>query len=244
MPNRTVVIGDIHGALIALEQLLERIALRDDDRLIFLGDYVDGWSQSAPVVQHLIELEQRYECIFIKGNHDAWCLDWLAGNLPDDAWLRKGGSGTITSYAPVSPADKAAHLAFFRALRNYFVSSDNDLFIHAGFTSMKGPERERDEYVFQHDRTLWETAVCLDPGISADSPLYPKRLALYHDLFIGHTPTLRYNSRVPMQSGNVWNIDTGASTLGCLSALDVATKEIWQSNIVAQLYPYEKGRNK
>jgi serine/threonine protein phosphatase 1 len=47
-----------------------------------------------------------------------------------------------------------------------------------------------------------------------------------------------------MQACNVWNVDTGAAFLGKLSALNVETKDFWQSDIVQQLYPNEKGRNK
>ncbi|WP_217707033.1 metallophosphoesterase [Pedobacter ghigonis] len=40
--KRTLVIGDIHGGLKALIQLLERASVTKQDRLIFLGDFVDG----------------------------------------------------------------------------------------------------------------------------------------------------------------------------------------------------------
>ena len=56
--NRTLVIGDIHGGLRALPQALERAHVHDTDTLIFLGDYVDGWSESAQVVEYLLELEK------------------------------------------------------------------------------------------------------------------------------------------------------------------------------------------
>ncbi len=39
---RTLVIGDIHGGLKALVQVLERAAVQPTDELIFLGDYTDG----------------------------------------------------------------------------------------------------------------------------------------------------------------------------------------------------------
>lgn len=71
--KRTLVFGDIHGGLKALEQLFERVKITIDDTLIFLGDYVDGWSESAETVQFLIEVAEKQECIFIKGNHDLWC---------------------------------------------------------------------------------------------------------------------------------------------------------------------------
>nr|HPH33013.1 metallophosphoesterase [Chitinophagaceae bacterium] len=74
--KRTLVIGDIHGGLRALKQVLERANVNPDDRLVFLGDLVDGWSESAQVVDYVMELALQQECIFIKGNHDEWCEDW------------------------------------------------------------------------------------------------------------------------------------------------------------------------
>jgi serine/threonine protein phosphatase 1 len=50
--GRTLVIGDIHGGLKALVQLLERAKITPEDEIIFLGDYVDGWSDSANVVTY------------------------------------------------------------------------------------------------------------------------------------------------------------------------------------------------
>ena len=78
---RTLVIGDIHGGLKALIQLLKRAEVTKEDNLIFLGDYVDGWSESAQVIQYLIELSEVNNCVFIKGNHDAWCEPWLQNLL-------------------------------------------------------------------------------------------------------------------------------------------------------------------
>ena len=65
--KRTLVFGDIHGGLRALQQLFERAKITTDDQLIFLGDYVDGWSESSETVQFLIEIAEKQECIFIKG---------------------------------------------------------------------------------------------------------------------------------------------------------------------------------
>ena len=70
---RTLVIGDIHGGLKALEQVLERAKITAKDRLVFMGDYVDGWSESARVIQYLMRLSEVNSCVFLKGNHDMWC---------------------------------------------------------------------------------------------------------------------------------------------------------------------------
>ena len=96
--KRTLVIGDIHGGLKALKQVLERAAVTSTDTLVFLGDYVDGWSESAQVIDFVIALSGKQTCIFIKGNHDVWCEEWLAGGIPDPNWLMHGGIATVTSY--------------------------------------------------------------------------------------------------------------------------------------------------
>jgi serine/threonine protein phosphatase 1 len=244
MNKRTIVIGDIHGALKALEQLLERISLRSDDQLIFLGDYVDGWSQSAQVIAYLMNLQDQHACIFIKGNHDAWCEEWLAGETPNNTWLFHGGQMTVNSYECFDDKERKAHLAFFNRLKNYYTDLENRLFIHAGFSSMHGPDHEHYASNYSWDRTLWEMALTMDRRIKKDSKLFPKRLALYNEIYIGHTPTLYYDEDRPMHGGNVWNLDTGAAFHGKLSAMDIDSKEVWQSDVVQQLYPHEKGRNK
>ena len=53
------VIGDIHGGLKALLQVLKKINCDENDTLIFLGDYVDGWSESPAVLDFLIELQKK-----------------------------------------------------------------------------------------------------------------------------------------------------------------------------------------
>lgn len=52
MNGNTFVIGDIHGGLKALQQLMERMQPKEEDTLVFLGDYVDGWSESAMLMEY------------------------------------------------------------------------------------------------------------------------------------------------------------------------------------------------
>jgi len=99
-------------------------------------------------------------------------------------------------------------------MQNYFVVEQNRLFIHAGFSSMHRPEKEHYTTNFSWDRTLWEMALTMDTRIQKDSKLYPKRLLLFHEIFIGHTPNILYDVTVPIQGCNVWNINTGAAYLG------------------------------
>lgn len=239
---KTYVIGDIHGAYRALQQVIRRIGPAREDRLIFLGDYVDGWSESRQVMEYLMELEKMYTCIFIRGNHDAWCEEWLAGLGPDPNWLFHGGVATVESYAGISQTDAIRHLAFFGRMRPYF-EENGRLFIHAGFSSMHGPSQEHYESNYFWDRTLWEVAISVDGRIPKDSVFYPKRLLLYKEIYIGHTPTTNYGFDTPMLRCNVWNMDSGAAFTGRVSVMEIETKDITQSDTVQRLYPGEPGRN-
>ncbi|GAA4949352.1 metallophosphoesterase family protein [Algibacter agarivorans] len=241
---RTFAIGDIHGGLKALIQVLNKIEVKDDDTLVFVGDYVDGWSESAQVIQFLIELSEKINCIFIKGNHDVWCEEWLRSGDVSPTWYMHGGKETIESYEGFSEDDKEQHLECFENMPLYYLDDENRLFLHAGFTSMHGVEKEVFETTFYFDRTLWEMALTMDKRIEKDSAIYPNRLKHYEEIYIGHTPTINFNCDVPMRAVNVWNIDTGAAFTGRLSGVDVNTKEVFQSENLPSLYPNEKGRNK
>ncbi len=240
---KTLVIGDIHGGLKALEQLLITANPDQKDTIIFLGDYVDGWSESAQVIDFLRALDQKHSCIFILGNHDAWCKDWLKTGDANPIWLKHGGLLIVKSYEKYTNTQKAKHLAFFDTMKDYFIDKDNNLFIHAGFSSMHGPQKEHYSSNYSWDRTLWEMAVAMDNNLSKNSVSYPKRLLLFNEIFIGHTPTLNYQISIPMNKANIWNLDTGAAFTGKLSCLDIKTKTFWQSEPLQNLYPNEKGRN-
>lgn len=240
---RTLVIGDIHGAYQALLAVLKKVNLQSNDTLIFLGDYVDGWSQSFEVIDYLIQLSTQHVCVFIKGNHDEWCEEWLRSGIKNEVWQLNGGAATVKSYGHYNASVWHTHLNFFERMVGYHVNASNDLFIHAGFTSMHGPTKEMYPSNYSWDRSLWETARVLDKTLDPSSKLYPQRLKLFRQLFIGHTPTTHYNIEIPMQGGNLWNLDTGAAFRGPLTVMDTETLQYWQSERVYTYYPKEQGRN-
>jgi len=241
--KRTLVIGDIHGGYNALLQVLERAKVTPKDTLIFLGDYVDGWSQSAETIQHLIGLSEINECQFVLGNHDLWCRRWLTLGASNPVWEENGGKATKESYLKTSLLTNESHKLFFENLKDYYLDDKNRLFIHAGYTSIHGVEKEEYESNYYFDRTLWEMALVMDERVKKDSVLFPKRLKHYSEIFLGHTPTTNYEKETPMNAINVWNIDTGAAFTGKLTIFDVDSKEFWQSDYLTELYPNERGRN-
>ncbi|MNS07838.1 diadenosine tetraphosphatase [compost metagenome] len=240
---RTLVIGDIHGGLRAMHQIMERAKVTKKDTLIFLGDYVDGWSQSPQVIDYLIELNKTNNCHFIRGNHDELLLHWLKDSKDNVTWYQHGGEATVLAYDNVKEENKKRHIEFLQSLEDHFLDDKNRLFIHAGFTNMNGIDFEYFPKLFYWDRTLWETALALDKNMKTTDLLYPKRFKLYNEIYIGHTPVSRIGKTIPVQMANIWNIDTGAAFKGPLTIMDVDTKEFWQSEPLDFLYPNEKGRN-
>jgi len=243
---RTFVIGDIHGGLLALEQVMKKAKVTTRDTLIFLGDYVDGWSQSPQVIDYLMDLQSKQNCICIRGNHDELLLSWFKtknDEIDETLWFKHGGEATVLAYEKVSEEKKQIHIGFLESLEDYYLDDENRLFVHAGFTNLNGLKYEYFPKLFYWDRTLWEMALSLDPNLKIDDLLYPKRFTLYKEIYIGHTPVTRIGKTIPVQKACVWNVDTGAAFRGPLTIMDVNTKEFWQSDPLNELYSNEKGRN-
>jgi serine/threonine protein phosphatase 1 len=241
---RTIAIGDIHGALKALQQVLQEIRPEKEDKLIFLGDYVDGWPESAQVISFLVNFSKDHDCVFIRGNHDVWCELWLHGNKADSIWLHHGGKATIESYNKIGNQVRHDHLDFFAKLQNYMVDEANRIFIHAGYSTLEGPAYEFKDGGYSWDRSLWQSALKLElkRGLHVDE--YPAIFRLYQEIFIGHTPTIFYDIDIPIQALNIRNLDTGAGFDGKLSALEINTGQLWQSSQIPELYPGLSGRTR
>lgn len=104
--ERLYVVGDIHGRLDLLDDLLSRIVHDLETRPIhaarfaFLGDYIDRGPDSAGVIGRLDELARsRIRTHFLMGNHEEMLLRVLAGEpaITHD-WLRFGGDACAASY--------------------------------------------------------------------------------------------------------------------------------------------------
>ena len=240
---RTLAIGDVHSGLKALEQLLKRAEVTHEDHLIFLGDYVDSWSDAYETILFLIELGETHRCTFIRGNHDELCKEWMLTGNENPQWLAHGGKATRDSFIKAGKKNWSTHLDFFDAMQSTYLDTQNRLFLHAGFTNLKGIEHEYFEKSFYWDRTLWELVKALDPNLNKASERYPKRLTHYREIFIGHTPISKTGHAEPEHHANVWNLDTGAAFKGPLTIMDVDTKAYWQSDPVYTFYRNENGRN-
>lgn len=267
---KTLVIGDIHGGYKALKQVLRRCGYSSlRDQLIFLGDYVDGWSQSAEVIDYLIHIRNmaKHKPIFIKGNHDIWVTDWLNTGQKNLVWVQNGGQATIDSYIKEGHVLNQKHKDFFNNLLNWYIDENSNLFVHAGWNYLYpdfvtgatvpiGTGGGIGAMECHWNRSLVESVFAVRTMKDAKFD----KLKEFNQIFIGHTttenwnikphlPEYKYNEQpkngkivVPMNAFNLWNVDTGGGWSGRLTAMDINTHEFWQSDDVRELYPIEAGR--
>jgi serine/threonine protein phosphatase 1 len=224
--GRTFVLGDIHGAYRALVQVLERSAFdKNTDRLICLGDVVDGWPETREAIDELLTIPN---LIYLMGNHDVWAMQWIETREAGEIWLDQGGRATCDSYVNGVPD---SHKDFFRRSRPYHIEN-NRLFVHAGIIPDLKAEDCSDDILYW-DRSLVRLAMDLERKKA------PRQLTAYDEVFVGHTPI---STHKPTKYCEVWMVDTGAAWSGELSIMDVDTKEYFTSDVVQELYPGVKGR--
>lgn len=74
----TYVIGDIHGEITKLIQLIRNIKVRDNQpKFIFLGDYINKGENSKKVLEYLRKFR---DSIFLMGNHEYYLLEYIKNN--------------------------------------------------------------------------------------------------------------------------------------------------------------------
>lgn len=110
-------ISDIHGCMDELKEKMKMVDLTGNNRIVFLGDYMDYGDNSYQVLKYLKDLQEKYgvkKVIVLKGNHEQMFLDWLNdyGNpYPDGTeddmvfndWLCSDlecGATTISTFLP------------------------------------------------------------------------------------------------------------------------------------------------
>jgi len=128
--GRILAIGDIHGCDVALRVLLEQLAPTPDDQVIILGDVVDRGPGTRQAVEQLIELRDRCQLVFLRGNHEEMLLDAHAGGDWSKSWLGHGGREALRSYGGRLDQIPREHLDFFNHAGDYY-QTETDVFIHA-----------------------------------------------------------------------------------------------------------------
>lgn len=217
-------IGDIHGHLDLLEQLLNLIAVDVTDKdwsrvsLVFLGDFIDRGPQSQAVVERLRQgprpgplAATRWICLI--GNHEQVMLNFLDDVAAGQMWLRHGGLETVRSYLNEPPLPGWQHdTAGVQALLQRHLPV-----AHRDFLANLPLSHQIGDYFFVH--------AGIRPGIALDSQDQTDLTWIRHEFLQdrrwhgkvvvhGHTP-----SPQPESLFNRIGVDTGAYASGRLSAV-------------------------
>lgn len=217
MSGRLIAIGDIHGCSLALDAILAAIAPQPEDTLVALGDYVDRGPDSKGVIDRLINLASQCQLICLHGNHEEMMLDVVRDGQPPFRWLQYGGVETLDSYrfAGDMSVISQEHRDFFATLRDYY-ETDDFFFTHANYDpDLPLPEQPR-------HLLRWIKLTESTPG-----PHFSGKRAV-----LGHTHDR--NGEI-FDIGHLVCIDTYCYGGGWLTALDVVSGQLWQSNVAGEL---------
>lgn len=225
---RAYAVGDVHGRLDLLEQLLGKI--HDDIRhrparkvlLVFVGDLIDRGPNSAQVVERLRTYRHPgIETVFLLGNHEEVLLRILSGEADMiTKWRSFGGKECLESYGVdtaklaglknedalevIRKAIPPKHVEFLHSFDDSCRFGDY-LFVHAGIR----PGIEIDQQRQSDLRWIRE------PFLFDETD---------HGFVVVHGHTIR--SEVEMRPNRI-GIDTGAYKSGVLTALAIDRSENW-----------------
>ena len=226
--RRAYAVGDVHGRLDLLDELLRLIesdsAARPSARvtIVFLGDLIDRGPESAQVVERLRRYRPSFaKTAFLMGNHEEVLLRILSGETSVLAdWLRFGGAECARSYG-VDPKELEARggSAAVKLLREAIPKE------HSKFLESFVDTASFGKYLFVH--------AGIRPGVPL-SHQQPQDLRWIRMPFLddetdhgcvvvhGHTITKAVDER-----DNRIGVDTGAYRTGVLTALGLEANERW-----------------
>ena len=241
----TVAIGDIHGNVSALEDLLPKVmpTMGQGDVLVFLGDYIDRGPDTRGCLERIVRLKEQAKCavVTLLGNHEDWMLRTLRDPTSHSWVLGMEAFETIASYSP----DAAATLRHELELAGMRLITERVRISYEVFFDLV----PREHLEFLKSLTLYyrtEDVVCVHAGILNGMPLHlqdPQTLVWGPDDFpdgyhgrevvvYGHLDNSVIDETVwptPSVKGNrTFGIDT--ISRGVLTAMRFPDGTVFQSN--------------
>lgn len=226
--QRVYAIGDIHGRLDLLDQLLAKIEADDAARrpsetiLIFLGDLVDRGPDSSGVVERVMALKaEKPNVRIIAGNHEEIIIRTWAGDKRSAGLLnRVGGRETLLSYGVDEAAYELADLAEVARLTGEFVPQ-----AHIDFFSGAEDWIEVGDYLFVHAGV--RPGYAIEEQETSDLRWIRREFTEHrgdfgHVVIHGHSITEAVDEQ-PNRIG----IDTGAFATGKLTAIGLEGSDRW-----------------
>jgi serine/threonine protein phosphatase 1 len=225
---RTIIVGDVHGCIVELNALIDRLKLTNKDRLVFAGDLVDKGPDSAGVVKRVRQLAEQMLVDVVLGNHEENHIRWM-GKTPEKRSEMKRHAEFVEIHKGMSDSDRE----WLRTTPKLYVQVDGGLVTHAGIPEFlrqlpelgefdKLPRKSRDlakqmcrlRYVDQKGNFvgLYDT----DPTVHT---FWAERYGgQFGTVWFGHQP---FMEEQPKHFPNAVGIDLGCVFGGYLCAVEV-----------------------
>ena len=105
----TIAIGDIHGNIAALEDVLDQVTnhLTPNDAIVFLGDYIDRGPSTKACIDRILALRSCSDAtvVTLLGNHEDWLMRTLRDPTRHSWLLGMEAFVTISSYSPAAAVE-------------------------------------------------------------------------------------------------------------------------------------------
>ena len=207
---RTIAIGDVHGCADEFEELLAKLELKHDDRVIQVGDLVNR----GPDSHRVIELAREYQVESIIGNHELRLLTARGENKPS----------LLNQYDRVTLKELTKDdWNYLEAMPKFFYDAQIDtVIVHGGFLPDK-PWQTQGSELITNIQVIDNQGKAAKRSDAPDAAPWTDFWGGSPFVVYGHTP----RPRVFIREGSI-GIDTGCVYGGYLTAYIIEDKSLVQ----------------
>ncbi|MBL6919234.1 MAG: metallophosphoesterase [Puniceicoccaceae bacterium] len=207
---RTIAIGDVHGCADEFEELLKRLELKPDDRVIQVGDLVNR----GPDSHRVIELASEYQVEAIIGNHELRLLRARKKNKPS----------LLNQYDLVTLEELTKDdWKYLEAMPKFLYDAQIDtVIVHGGFLPNK-PWHKQDSELITNIQVIDKKGKAAKRSDAPDGTPWADSWGGRPFVVYGHTP----RTTVLERKGSI-GIDTGCVYGGHLTAYIIEDKSLVQ----------------
>jgi diadenosine tetraphosphatase ApaH/serine/threonine PP2A family protein phosphatase len=219
MNGRLIAIGDIHGCHLEFAELLDKLDLEREDRLVLLGDLVNRGPDSCRV----LDLARERRAISLLGNHELRLMKYR--RTEDKKYAKEHD---LDTFAQLRPGD----WDYLEQMPLTFEEPElNAVFVHGGFLPGQPWQKQSAEIVTRIQVVDRDGS----PAKRSSSPGAPAWADLWNGppfVVYGHTP----RAEVYKLKWSV-GIDTGCVLGGYLTACVLPEKRFVQVKARKAYYP-------
>ena len=252
LKNKTFVIGDVHGCICELQELMEKLSPSTQDRLIFIGDLIDRGPDSLAVVRTVVQWSKQLKVQLILGNHEEKFLRYMQ-HIRTGSGREKEMQG-IKEFPTLLDGLGDEELRFLEAAYyTLHLPESNTLLVHGGlWQSIDFPLPVTFEFGENHKVDKKRLALltmtrylnaegnflALGQEKIGDSFWAEEYHGQWGHVFFGHQPFLQAElKKFPHATG----IDTGCVFGGWLSAVEITGEAVKSHSVSARkIYATQK----